>query len=434
MRGLVGSPRPDGELALLGAHDDISLDAGVLQGDGLGVPFQRRPEELVDGTSADGRRNDGGRDAGLQLPGLAHHIAPEGMDAGPVPCAEADDCFDDRSHQARVLALVAGGCLQFTEDCHLAIDQLEHFIEGGDVFALAGIGLGELIDGEPPDASFEVCGAVDGLVVHEDGDPIGAQLQVDFDGLGAGIEADFHSRQCVGRGFTRSCGVADDERLSHGSKAYRNRVCVPKISREAGRHAPILILWHDWGMDESLAGKLLVASPRLTDPNFARTVVLICTHDENGAFGLVLNRPLHEARVSEHLPAWAGHVAEPPVVFQGGPVETTVGLGLGCFSEPRAEAPGWTPVQGNVGLVDLSKLPGTDGAPELERARVFAGYSGWAGGQLEGELNEDGWFVVPLWEGDAFTQTPESLWREVLRRQGGKLAFFAFLPEDPSQN
>ncbi len=186
-------------------------------------------------------------------------------------------------------------------------------------------------------------------------------------------------------------------------------------------------------MKESLAGKLIVASPKLTDPNCARTVVLICTHDENGAFGLVLNRPLMEARVGEHLPAWVEHVAEPPVVFQGGPVETTVGLGLGYSSSPFV-MPGWTTVLGNVGLVDLSKPPGTDGDSELERARVFAGYSGWAGGQLEGELNEDAWFVVPLQEGDPFTEAPEALWREVLRRQGGKLAFFAFLPEDPSQN
>lgn len=186
-------------------------------------------------------------------------------------------------------------------------------------------------------------------------------------------------------------------------------------------------------MDESLAGKLLVASPKLTDPNFARAVVLICTHDENGAFGLVLNRPLPEARVSEHLPAWIEHVAEPPVVFQGGPVETTTGLGLGyCHSPPHA--PGWTPVFGNIGLVDLSNPPGSDNAAELERARVFAGYSGWAGGQLEGELSEDGWFVLPPLEDDPFTPDPGALWRDVLRRQGGKLAFFAFFPEDPSQN
>jgi putative transcriptional regulator len=184
---------------------------------------------------------------------------------------------------------------------------------------------------------------------------------------------------------------------------------------------------------ESLAGKLLVAGPKLVDPNFQRTVVLICSHDEKGAFGLVLNRPLEGATVGEHVPAWVEHVAEPAVVFQGGPVEATVGLGLALGREPD-DAPGWTPVVGRVGLVDLGRPPGSEGSADIERARVFAGYSGWGAGQLEAEMADEAWFVVDVHPGDAFTPDPGRLWHDVLWRQGGKLAMFAFFPQDPTVN
>jgi len=190
---------------------------------------------------------------------------------------------------------------------------------------------------------------------------------------------------------------------------------------------------HDGLVSESFAGKLLVASPKLGDPNFQRTVVLICSHDENGAFGLVLNRPLEGAAVGEHVPAWVEHVAEPGVIFQGGPVEATVGLGL-AFSRGEDDRPGWTSVVGNLGLADLARPPGTEGSADIERARVFAGYSGWGAGQLEAEMADEAWFVVDAIAGDAFTPNPARLWHEVLWRQGGKLAMFAFFPEDPTVN
>ncbi|WP_322796539.1 YqgE/AlgH family protein [Tepidiforma sp.] len=183
-------------------------------------------------------------------------------------------------------------------------------------------------------------------------------------------------------------------------------------------------------MAESLAGRLLVASLSLVDPNFFRTVVLVCLHDENGAMGLVLNRPLSSAPVHEHLPAFAELAAAPPVIFQGGPVEPTAAIALGQFR------PGFTPataVVGRTGLVDLSRPP-EDLAAALESARVFAGYAGWSAGQLEGEIEEEAWFVVPALEEDAFTADPTTLWRRALRRQPGKLALFAWAPADPRVN
>lgn len=185
-------------------------------------------------------------------------------------------------------------------------------------------------------------------------------------------------------------------------------------------------------MTDSLAGKLLVASLSLTDPNFFRTVVLVCKHDGEGALGLVLNRPLELEPVEFHLPEWGKLAAEPGVVFHGGPVETTAALVLGRYTHPLA--PGLpNAVTGRSALLDLS-LPFEELAPGLEAVRLFAGYSGWSGGQLEGELEQEAWFVVDPLETDLFTAEPQTLWRDVLRRQPGKLAMFAFAPADPSVN
>ncbi|MBM3139388.1 MAG: YqgE/AlgH family protein [Chloroflexi bacterium] len=184
-------------------------------------------------------------------------------------------------------------------------------------------------------------------------------------------------------------------------------------------------------MTTTLAGKLLVASPALLDPNFHRTVVLLCAHDEQGAFGVVLNRPL-PARVGDHLPGWTRAVAWPDQVFGGGPVEPTVAIAVGLSEEP-CEEPWWTPVAGGLGLVALGEDPAAV-LPTVSRLRVFSGYAGWGGGQLESELLGESWFVVDARPEDAFTDNPERLWHNVLRRQPGSLAMFAFVPPDQSRN
>lgn len=187
-------------------------------------------------------------------------------------------------------------------------------------------------------------------------------------------------------------------------------------------------------MAVSYAGKLLVAGPELLDPNFYRTVVLICLHDEEGAFGLVLNRPLEE-RIVDHLPAWGEWASAPPVFFQGGPVDPTSIVGLGrardaeAFSIP-VSADG---VSRGIGLLNLGREPG-DWMEAVDAVRIFAGYAGWGAGQLEAEVAQNAWFVVDALSGDPFTAMPESLYRDVLRRQPGELAMFAFLPADPSVN
>ena len=181
-------------------------------------------------------------------------------------------------------------------------------------------------------------------------------------------------------------------------------------------------------MSGSIAGRLLVASPSLLDPNFYRTVVYIAEHGEAGALGLVLNRPT-DAPVDDHLPDWAPAVSSPAVVFVGGPVSNEIAVGLArAPGTPPAE---WLPIEGS-GLVDLSAGPGALGG--VDALRIFSGYSGWVEGQLEVELATDSWFVVPALPSDLYSEHPTTLWRDVLARQPGRLAFYADFPEDPSAN
>lgn len=184
--------------------------------------------------------------------------------------------------------------------------------------------------------------------------------------------------------------------------------------------------------ETSWTGKVLVATPALTDPNFHRTVVLLLDHSEEGAIGLVLNRP-SEVRLAEALPGWELLAASPPVVFAGGPVEPDAVIALGRAKPETMTDPGWMPIVDRLRVVDLAAGP--DAADDvIDEARVFLGYTGWAPGQLEDEVEADAWFVADARDVDAIATDPDELWRRVLRRQGGQLALFATYPEDPSRN
>lgn len=183
----------------------------------------------------------------------------------------------------------------------------------------------------------------------------------------------------------------------------------------------------------SYAGRLLVASPTLKDPNFARTVVLILDHDHSGTLGVILNRPL-EVEVRDVLPDWTGDVSEPGSLFGGGPVATDSALAIGVLTAQADEAPlGWRAMYGRVGLVDLD-TPVEVLAGALTGLRIFAGYAGWSPGQLEDEISEGSWIVVDGADNDLTTESPVDLWAEVLRRQPGNVRLLATCPEDPSQN
>ena len=183
-------------------------------------------------------------------------------------------------------------------------------------------------------------------------------------------------------------------------------------------------------------GDLLVATPALLDPNFERTVVLLLDLDESGALGVVLNRP-SGVPVREVLPDWTDVAGEPEVLFQGGPVSTDSALAVGTYSDlgedPDEEPVGFRRLYDDVGIIDLD-TPTEIVAPALSGMRIFAGYAGWGGEQLAAEILEGSWFVVPSVPEDLFGQHPEGLWRRVLRRQPGELAWVSTQPVDPNLN
>jgi putative transcriptional regulator len=182
---------------------------------------------------------------------------------------------------------------------------------------------------------------------------------------------------------------------------------------------------------DRLTGRLLVATPSLRDPNFDRAVVLILSHDDDGALGVVVNRPTG-VPVTEILPNWQPVVTAPGVVFHGGPVSLDSALGLVAMAD-GTEPLGVRRVSGQVGVVDLDTPPEIV-QPGVVAMRVFAGYAGWSPEQLESEIAEGSWYVVDAEPDDAFRDDAEALWRAVLRRQDGPLALMATFPPDPSLN
>lgn len=180
------------------------------------------------------------------------------------------------------------------------------------------------------------------------------------------------------------------------------------------------------------SGMLLVATPALQDPNFVDTVVLLLDVNEEGALGVVLNRP-SQILVADVLESWRDVVGEPEVLFRGGPVGTDGALAVALLRDPQDTPVGWRPVAGPLGMVDLD-TPAELVNGSLSAMRVFAGYAGWGAGQLDGEVEREDWYVVTSEAGDAFRGDPSGLRRDVMRRQPGMLAWHMNRPVDPELN
>ena len=175
------------------------------------------------------------------------------------------------------------------------------------------------------------------------------------------------------------------------------------------------------GTMESLRGKLLIAAPSLFD-FFRRTVILMVEHNEEGAFGVVLNRA-SETTVDEAVPALSDLAGADEPVRIGGPVGPDSVVILGEFEDPE-DSP--RIVVGDVGIVD------PEDEAELRRARVYAGHSGWGPGQLEGELESEAWLVEDASPEDPFRT--DDVWSTALQRRGGEYVLLATMPDDPSLN
>ena len=172
-------------------------------------------------------------------------------------------------------------------------------------------------------------------------------------------------------------------------------------------------------------GFLLVASPELRDPNFARTVVLTINHDAEGSYGLVLNRSLGR-RLSDALPDVDERAAGIPL-FQGGPVQPDVLQVLG--SRPGC---GRQILEGVYLAESLDAL--LEGAPHAQGLRGYVGYSGWGAEQLEHETAEGSWVIAPARADHVFGIPTDQLWATVLRELGGQYRWIPMQDEDPGVN
>jgi putative transcriptional regulator len=175
-------------------------------------------------------------------------------------------------------------------------------------------------------------------------------------------------------------------------------------------------------MTESLRGKLLIAAPSLFD-YFRRAVVLVLEHTPEGAMGVVLNRE-SETQVADAVPALSELPGADELVRLGGPVAPESVVALGDFADPDEAG---THVLGPLGTLDPE---GSNSS--LRRLRVYAGYAGWAPGQLDGELEQGAWIVQEAEPDDPFRD--DDLWSEALRRKGGGYRLLATMPADPSLN
>lgn len=179
-------------------------------------------------------------------------------------------------------------------------------------------------------------------------------------------------------------------------------------------------------------GDLLVAGTSISDGVFDGAVVLVLDADESGTVGVVLNR-ITQIELSGALPSWSRLASEPEALFDGGPVSQQ---GAVCLAEPWAleeEPPGWRRVFDRIGLLNLD-TPVEIAEGTYRHLRIFAGYAGWDAGQLERELEFEMWHIVPALPGDVFDSEPETLWRRVLRRQGGELALLSTWTSEPELN
>ncbi|MBV9472018.1 MAG: YqgE/AlgH family protein [Solirubrobacterales bacterium] len=179
---------------------------------------------------------------------------------------------------------------------------------------------------------------------------------------------------------------------------------------------------------ESERGQLLIAGPALLDPNFWRTVVLVVEHSDEGALGLVLNRP-SETSVAEAVPQLEELVDPATPLFIGGPVQPAAVIVLARFEDATDAA--------LMAFDDVGVL--ATGTPEepvagIREARAFVGHAGWGPVQLDAEIERGDWILERARLGDAFADEPLELWQRVLTRKGGSYALVARMPPDPSMN
>lgn len=176
----------------------------------------------------------------------------------------------------------------------------------------------------------------------------------------------------------------------------------------------------------NLAGSLLLAHPAMRDPNFRRTVVLMSVHGNDGAMGVVINRPLGR-RLGDLNADFAASPLADVSLYQGGPVQTDQ-LILAAWQPELTE--GGFKLYFGIDIDRARALHGKEGV----RLRAFLGYSGWTKGQLENELGHNSWVIVPVSADVLDQQDGQGLWRAILGRISPMWKLMAGEPEDLDEN
>ncbi len=168
----------------------------------------------------------------------------------------------------------------------------------------------------------------------------------------------------------------------------------------------------------SLAGQLLIASPRMSDPRFQRTVILMVRHGKEGALGIAINRPVDErplASLLEKLGEKDAAVAGNVQIFAGGPVQPEMGFVVHTVDYKR---PGTFVINGRFSMtqsLEVLRDMGQKRGPQ--KALVAFGYAGWAPGQLEAELDGEAWFVAPADTQLVFDEARDKVWEQAMARR-----------------
>ncbi|MGB0582333.1 MAG: YqgE/AlgH family protein [Limisphaerales bacterium] len=180
----------------------------------------------------------------------------------------------------------------------------------------------------------------------------------------------------------------------------------------------------------SLKGQLLLDGGKLHGSWFHRSVVLVCQHDEDGALGLVLNKP-SPAKIGDALVADLPDVMKEESLYVGGPVQSTAlsFLRTDSFIPEANVIPGLNLEHSIDELVECA-----ESFSPAQQIRVFAGYAGWAPGQLDDEMERDAWLLHPASLDHVFNAASSDLWSEILKTMGWKFRLLADAPEDISWN
>lgn len=183
-------------------------------------------------------------------------------------------------------------------------------------------------------------------------------------------------------------------------------------------------------MMKSLKGQLILDDGKLRGSFFHRAVILVCQHDEGGAFGLVLNRETDNKVGDALIGAVPGSIGQQPL-FLGGPVQkqTLTFLHSDVFLTEANVMPNLRMDQSLEKLQELG-----DAYSPSRQLKIFAGYAGWSPGQLETEMQRDTWLVHPATLDHIFHPQPAELWKLVLEEKGWKYRLMADGPEDLSWN